>query len=127
MSPWSVDSPPGCALAFRSFTAARIRSFFLPVFSWSFFFRSFSFGIALPSFPISAVRLTLRGRRLAGFDHLLEAAQVLGHLLLRLLAKQLGDRRPDHPARRVILQRHRDLGPASARRVDESHLARVAH
>src|SRR4051812_13167398 len=59
------------------------------------------------------------GGQFTGFHQLLEPAQVLADLLLRPLAEEVGDRRPDLAGRRVVLEHHADLGASAAWRRPE--------
>src|SRR5215212_7678175 len=65
------------------------------------------------------------GRDLARLHHLLEVAQVLAHLLVRLLAEEARERGADVPQRGVVVQRDVDLRAATARRRAEAHRAGV--
>src|SRR5215218_8651336 len=63
-----------------------------------------------------ALRAALGPDHLARLQHLLEAAQVVGDLLPRLLAEQPGDGVADRPGRRLVRQFDAHLGAAPARR-----------
>jgi len=74
-----------------------------------------------------AVRLAFGGGGLAGFHHLLEAAQVLLDLVGRIFAHQPGQGRSHDASRRIVLQLNLNFGSAAAGRRLEMHGPRRIH
>src|SRR5215208_2067048 len=77
--------------------------------------------------PLPRARLTFRRRDLAGLDGLLEAAEVLAHLHVRLLAEHLRDQRAEPAGRRLVLEHDLQLGAAAAGRRPEVDRSGVRH
>jgi hypothetical protein len=81
--------------------------------------------------PLRGVALALgaavRPYDLSGLHHLLEVAQVLLQLLLRLFAEQCGEAAADDAARRAVGDLHPDRGAAPTRRALEPYRPGVLH
>src|SRR2546428_7128926 len=77
--------------------------------------------------PAPACRGPCAGGDLAGFHHLLEAPQILRHLLVGIGAEELGDQRAEQAARRPVQQLDLHDGAAAARRALKAHRAPRLH
>src|ERR1700684_1229748 len=83
----------------------------------------------LREFPPGALapRRPFRPDDLAGLDDLLEPAQVIVELLMRVLTEVPGHRLAELAARHPVAQRHMDFGAPAAGSGPEPHLAVVGH